>query len=353
MNAQNKLYKWFNERIDLDSLVKFMEHKTVPMGSRTIWYYMGGITLFLFLVQVTTGILLLFYYKPGPDSAYESVQFIMSHVEFGWLIRSLHSWSANLMVFFAFVHMFSVYFLKAYRKPREITWLTGFLLLVLVLAFGFSGYLLPWNELAFFATKVGTEVVGVVPVIGRFLLVLLRGGEDVTGATLTRFFGIHVSILPLIFIVILGVHLLLVQIQGMSEHFGPRDKKKYIRFFPNFMLRDFVAWLIVLNILLILSVFFPWELGEKADLFAPAPAGIRPEWYFLFMFETLKYIPAKVLFIEGELLGVLGFAIGGLLWMLVPFIDSDDNSRLGGKKASFFGTFVLAFIIIMTILALI
>ena len=146
-------------------------------------------TLFLFGVQVFTGILLLLYYRPSAAEAYESVQFIVTQVEFGWLIRNVHSWSANLLIGAAFAHFFSVFFLKSYRKPRELTWVTGMLLLFLMLGFGFSGYLLPWNELSFFATKVGTGIAGAMPLVGRFLLRLLRGGDDVTGATLSRFYG--------------------------------------------------------------------------------------------------------------------------------------------------------------------
>ena len=163
-----------------------------------------------------TGILLLLYYRPGANEAFESVQYIMTRVQFGWLIRSIHSWSANLMIFTAFAHMFSVLFLKAYRKPRELTWISGVILLFLVMGFGFSGYLLPWNTLAFFATKVGTEIAGQVPIIGKPLMIFLRGGEEVTGATLTRFFGFHVAILPGLVTLLILVHLLLVQRLGMS-----------------------------------------------------------------------------------------------------------------------------------------
>ena len=168
----------------------------MPVHTQKIWYYLGGMTLFLFGVQVFTGILLLLYYRPSAAEAYESVQFIVTQVQFGWLIRNVHSWSANLLIGLAFAHFFSVFFLKSYRKPRELTWVSGILLLFLMLGFGFSGYLLPWNELSFFATKVGTGIAGAVPVVGRFTLRLLRGGDDVTGATLSRFYGLHVAVLP-------------------------------------------------------------------------------------------------------------------------------------------------------------
>ncbi|MBL7959098.1 cytochrome b N-terminal domain-containing protein [bacterium] len=353
-SLSKKLYDWVNDRVHLDDLVEFMGKKYVPINSHSVWYYFGGISLFLFIIQVITGILLLLYYKGSEDLAFESIHFIMAKVQFGWLIRSIHSWAANLFILAAFVHMFSVYFTKAYRKPREITWLTGMFMLLLGFGFGFSGYLLPWNELAFFATKVGTDIAGVVPVIGKPILVFLRGGEDVTGATLSRFFGLHVAVFPGIFTVLLAVHLLLVQRQGMSEPLelanNPAHVRKTMPFFPNFLLRDLLFWLIVLNILAILAVFFPWELGKKADAFASAPAGIKPEWYFLFMFQTLKYIPAHVLFIDGEVLGVILFAIGGLLWILVPFWDKKSSRGEKNLLVNYFGIGVVIYMLLLTIL---
>src|ERR1043166_278120 len=192
------LKTWLDERLSISTLVALAQKKEVPRHRHSIWYYFGGMTLFLFSVQVAPGILLLLYYRPSAENAFESVQFIITEVQFGWLIRSIHSWSANLLIATLFVHMFSVYFLKAYRAPREVTWLSGALLLFIALGFGFSGYLLPWNKLAYFATKVGTEIAGVIPLVGKPILRVLRGGDDVTGATLTRFFGFHVAVLPAI-----------------------------------------------------------------------------------------------------------------------------------------------------------
>jgi cytochrome b6 len=138
-------------------------------------------TLFLFVIQAATGILLLLYYQPSESAAFESVRFIMTQVRFGWLIRSVHGWCANLLIAVAFAHMFSTFFLKSYRKPRELTWLSGMFLLFLMLGFGFSGYLLPWNTLSYFATMVGTNIAGQLPLLGESLLRFLRGGENVTG----------------------------------------------------------------------------------------------------------------------------------------------------------------------------
>ena len=338
---------WLDERLPLPAARDLAAKKTVPLHRHSIWYYFGGMALFLFGIQVVTGILLLLYYRPTAEAAFESVQFIVTEVTFGWLIRSIHSWSANLMVAAAFVHLFSVLLTKAYRRPREMTWVTGVLLLFISLGFGFTGYLLPWNRLAFFATKVGTEIVRDVPVVGHWLLTFLRGGEDVTGATLTRLFGFHVAVLPMATAAVLGMHLLLVQHHGMSvppsveADPGP---KRSMPFFPNFLLRDLLGWLIALGLLAALAALFPWELGEKADPFEPAPAGIRPEWYFMFMFETLKLVPSKVLFIDGEILAIFSFGVCGVLLLLVPFLDV--WSRRGQRSPLFTAGGIVALIYI-------
>ncbi len=354
MNILKNLYHWIDERVKLEDLVKFLGKKYVPVHRNSVWYYFGGVSLFFFIIQVVTGILLLFYYKGSADLAFESIQFIMSKVQFGWLIRSIHAWAANLFILASFIHMFSVYFERSYRKPREITWVTGMLMFFLSLGFGFSGYLLPWNELAFFATKVGTDIAGAVPLIGEPLKIFLRGGEEVTGATLSRLFGFHVALLPGIFTVLLAIHLLLVQRQGMSEPLKiealKESEKKTMPFFPNFLLRDLLLWLLILNVLAILAVFFPSELGRKADLFAPAPAGIKPEWYFLFMFQTLKYIPGHLLIFEGEVVGILIFMVAGILWLLVPFWDTKSSKGQQNRVINYLGLFAVIFIIVLTIL---
>ena len=318
----DQAYRWINERVGLDGIIDFMRKKEVPVSTVSIWYYFGGISLFLFLVQVITGILLLMYYRPGPNSSYESLQFLVSKVHFGWLVRDIHSWSANLMVLCVFIHMFSVFFMKSYRKPREMTWISGMVLLFLVLAFGFSGYLLPWNELAFFATKVGTDMAGSVPLLGDFIVRMVRGGSDVTGATLTHFFGIHVAALPGIFVLALAFHLFLLQRQGMSKPRAwdkvPESEHKVMPFFPNF---------------------------------APAPAGIKPEWYFMFMFQTLKMLPATIGSIEGELVGLALFNLGALVWLTLPLWDKwtgVDHPK--ARWVSAFGGLVVLFIVFMTVL---
>lgn len=341
------LYSWISDRVDLDGIQEFLSHKKVPYHKYSVWYYFGGMSLFLFLIQVVTGILLLLYYKPTAEAAFESVQYIVSEVPFGWLVRSIHSWSANLFIFFVFAHMFSVFFMRGYRKPRELTWISGAALLGLALGFGFSGYLLPWNQLAYLATNVGTNFLGLVPFIGDWLLEFARGGTEVTGATLTRFFGFHVAVLPGILTVILTIHLILIQRQGISSPISIEKKiasgdtpRMELPFFPNFMYRELMGWTIAFGALVLLASIFPWELGDKADILKPAPPHIKPEWYFVFMYQTLKYVP--------KLVGVFGFALCGFIWIMLPFFDA--RSARGEKNTLYtaIGLTIVLYIIVLT-----
>ncbi len=349
MKFISKLYDWVNTRADLDNIIKFMKKKKVPHHRHSLWYYVGGMCLYLFIVQVITGILLLLYYKPTAESAFESVQYIMTEVPFGWLIRSIHSYAANLFVGFVFLHMFSVFLLKGYRKPRELTWISGVLLLFIAMGFGFSGYLLPWNQLAYLATNVGTNFAIMTPFIGQWLLEFLRGGPEVTGATLTRFFGFHVAVLPGICTALLGAHLLFVQRLGMStpisiekEIAAGKAKRREMPFFPNFLYRDILGWTLALGLIVLLSSLFPWELGEKADILTPAPPHVKPEWFFVFMYHTLKFVP--------KTLGVFGFAIAGFVWVLLPFFDNKSNRGEFNKLYTVIGVAVAAYMVIFTIL---
>lgn len=343
---------WLDERVQYRGAEAFLRHKEIPRHRYAFTYYTGGVTLFFFLVQVLTGLLLLMYYRPTADAAFESVRLIISKVGFGWLVRAIHVWSANLMILAVFLHLAATFFGKAYRRPREVTWLTGVGLLFITLTFGFSGYLLPWNKLAYFATQVGSEIAGDVPLVGKAILVLLRGGEDVTEATLSRFFGIHVAILPAMTTLLLGLHLLLVQVHGMSQPLAVRDTGSE-PFYPHFVLRDFFIWVLLLGGVAVLATLVPWELGEKADPLASAPAGLKPEWYFLFMYQTLRMLPARVLWFEGEMLGVFAFVVAGAVLVLVPFLDVWARQDRRHHLFTVAGVVAVLFVIGMTILSLV
>ncbi len=210
-----KISNWFDERVGWRSIWESVFERKIP---RVNWLYtLGSATLLTVFNQGITGILLTIYYVPTPDHAYDSVQYITTQVSAGWLIRGLHHWGASAMIVLSFLHMLRVIFLGSYKFPREVTWFTGVALFWVAISFGFSGYLLPWDQKAYWATTVGTRIIGVIPVIGDKLLKIVRGGENLSSLTLSRFFGVHVWILPAILLLLLGIHLYLVISIGISD----------------------------------------------------------------------------------------------------------------------------------------
>jgi len=348
----SKLQAYVIDRLGLADTIAYAKKKTVPEHKQSFWYYWGGISLFCFMLQAITGILLMVYYRPGAE-AYESVRVLTYEVHFGWLIRSFHNWSATIFLVSVFVHMFSVFFMKAYRRPREIGWWSGMLLLLLGLTFGFSGYLLPFDDLAYFATKVGLEVPSQIPVIGPTIANLLRGGLEVGEQTVQRFFALHAVILPILYLPLLALHLWLVQKHGNalppSEEEKPEAERKSIPFFPNFMAKDLAMWLITLNVIAMLAALFPWQLGPPADSLAPAPAGIHPEWYFMSQFQTLKIMGKLFPGMAGEAIGMSLFTIGLILWFLIPAFDNDKANGRRARLITYFGIFVVTVLLGTTI----
>jgi len=334
------VWEFTDERLELSQLIEVARHKVVPQHRHTFWYFWGGLTLMFFLVQFITGILLLIYYRPGPE-AYESVRRTTYEVDFGWLIRSTHAWSANLMILAMFVHMASVYFMRAYRKPREFGWWSGVILLGLTLAFGFSGYLLPMDELAYFATKVGLEIPASIPLVGPWLADLIRGGPNVGPDTVQRFFALHVVILPMVAGLVLVFHLYLVQRHGNalppSELAKPKSARRSIPFFPDFVVKDVAMWLIALNILGILVTMFPGHLGPQADPLSPAPEGIHPEWYFMAPFQLLKVLGEVLPGTIGEIVGLLLSAVAGVVLVLIPLYDNTPEAGQANRVAWWLG----------------
>jgi len=343
---------WLRERLPVsDDVFAFFAKKSVPRHRHSVWYYFGGLTLFFLLVQVITGVLLALYYKPSPEHAHQSVSTIINDVPYGWLIRSLHSWGANLMIATLFIHMFSAFLLKAYRKPRELMWLSGVLLLFLVLGFGFTGYLLPWDTMAYFATLIGTEVPKTLPIIGDWGVGLLKGGDDIGAETLTRMYTIHIVILPLTSLIIVSFHLLTNQLLGSSMPLGVEEKRPAIRFFPNFLYRDLIAWTLGFISLLALATLIPWGLGERADPFASAPLGIKPEWYFLPLYQTLRIVPSTVFSVSGEFFvnGIVGLV--AVLWAGIPFLDRKASRGEKSRLFTVLGILLIAYLAITIILA--
>src|SRR5574342_876623 len=209
------VYEWLDERLDLKGLYKNLLDRPEPEGNW--WNTLGSASLFLFVMQGLTGIFLTVYYTPSPDHAYDSIQYIMNELAFGWLIRGIHHWGSSLMVLVVFIHMVRVFVTASYKYPRELTWLVGVGLLLMTVGMGFTGYLLPWHQQAYWATTVGTRIAGSMPFIGDFILKALRGGPDLSALTLQRFFSAHIWILPGLLAALIGVHLYLIIKHGESH----------------------------------------------------------------------------------------------------------------------------------------
>lgn len=209
-----KFNQWLDERTSWRKIWEVIFLRKIPEVN---WFYtLGSASLFVALNQAITGILLTIYYVPTPDHAYDSVQYITTQVPLGWLIRGLHHWGASAMIILVVLHMLRVILFGAYKFPREVTWFTGVILLLVVIGFGFTGYLLPWDQKAFWATTVGTRIAGTPPLIGDYLLRIIRGGSEISAVTLVRFFGTHVWVLPSVLFLLIGVHLYLVIRNGIS-----------------------------------------------------------------------------------------------------------------------------------------
>lgn len=208
---------WVDERYQLKQPMEKILKKPVPKYALRWFYCLGGMTAFLFVVQAVTGIMLAFYYKPTADQAYASIQFIESEVVFGASIRAIHHWAANGMIVMVIAHMLRVFIMGVYKPPRELNWVNGVLLFIMTLAFGFTGYLLPWDQRAFWATTVGSEIAGSIPIIGEIALIFLRVGWAVTDLTLGRFYALHVIILPVLTIAFMGLHFLMIRRQGIAQ----------------------------------------------------------------------------------------------------------------------------------------
>jgi quinol-cytochrome oxidoreductase complex cytochrome b subunit len=212
------VYGPLDERLSIREALEKALKKPVPEHVNWLFCF-GGITFFCFITQVITGILLLMHYRPTTAEAYASVVHITNNVPFGWLIRGLHHWASTIMIIMIFLHMLRVYFYGAYKPPRDLNWIAGVVLLMVTLTFGFTGYLLPWNQVSYWATTVGTEIPGAVPVVGETLKLFVRGTSDVSQVTLTRFFALHVVILPASALAFLGIHFAILRRQGISGPF--------------------------------------------------------------------------------------------------------------------------------------
>lgn len=294
----------------------------LPGHLKTWLWALGGTPAIMFGVQVLSGILLTFYYVPQPMHAYESVRQITFSVRFGWFVRGLHQAASHIMIVTVLLHMIRVFVTRGYRRPREVTWVIGTALFLLTLGFAFTGYALVYDQLSYWATTVGTNMVAEVPVIGTPLLYMLRGAAEVNAQTLTRFYNFHIGLLPTVFVLLLAGHIVLVRLLGVSRLEGD-DRIDSYPFFPDHVLREAAVALVVLVAVVTYVMAVPPQLGDKADPNL-TPAHIRPEWYFFPSYRWLKLVPLQV-----GLWTSTAFVLAMFLW---PWIDAALEGRWPGRR---------------------
>ncbi len=309
-----RILDWLDSRTGYRWLLDKALHETLPRG--TGWFFTtGSVVTLLIVCQFVTGIGLTMYDVPAPSLAYDSVRYIMTGLPLGWLLRGLHFWGASFLVVAAVVHMLRVFFFGSYKAPREVTWLSGVLMLLVVLAFSLSGYLLPWDQKAYWATTVTIAIAGSTPVVGEYVANVLRGGPDLGALTLGRWFSAHVFLLPITLVTLIAAHIALMRKHGISgplqESPGPGPQ-----FFPWHVIKDTIMMAAVFASLFTLAALVPAHLDEIAN---PADASYipRPEWYFLSLFQLLKYFPGPLEPVATMV--IPGVVIGFLL--LLPFLD--------------------------------
>lgn len=344
-----KIYRFLDERLGLEAFANFWLRKLLPPS--TNWFFtLGGAALFLFVVQIITGIFLALYYAPTPGGAHASVAYIQEEVLFGNIIRGIHNWAASFLMVIVPLHLLRVFFFSAYKKPRELTWIFGVFLLLLTAGFAFTGYLLPWDQKGYWATVVGTNMMGLVPAVGEYVLKIVRGGMELGALALTRFYAAHILILPALLIFFLGLHLFLITKHGSAGSWdeNKNDLSQGFPFYPKQAARDLIIAFFLLSTLLILA----WKVGASLDDVADPTDETyipRPDWYFLFLFQLLKYFPGKL-----EIIGaILLPGIFVTLLLLLPFIDKKPRKAPYRRPlAILFGGGTLFAIALLTFLSI-
>jgi ubiquinol-cytochrome c reductase cytochrome b subunit len=322
-----KFIDWLDERLAVRELVKVMlTEYYVPKNINFLWSF-GVLVMLVFAILVVSGILLLMYYKPDAHLAFDSVnKTIMMDVEYGWLFRHTHAVGASIMFLVLFIHMARGIYYGSFKPPREIVWITGYILFVLMSATAFTGYLLPWGQMSYWAAQTITTLFEKIPFIGPDLVIWIRGNYIVEDATLTRFFALHVVFLPLLLIVFTAIHLYAVRIPGSNnedgEHYTKEEKKhgKGIPFWPVFMAKEFFVMSVFL-IFFFYLVFYQYKFAMDPINFQPAdylqtPMHIYPEWYFLAFYEVLRG------FFFSQNLGLIAFVLSMFIAAFLPWLDT-------------------------------
>ncbi len=325
MSIRRTVADWFDERTGYRAGLHHVLDEPLPAGVNW-WFTLGSVLLFLLSIQIVTGAVLMMYYVPTPTHAYDSIRFITTQLTFGHVLRGLHFYGASFIVVFAALHMLRVLFFGSYKSPREVTWWTGVLLLLVIMAFALTGYLLPWDQRAYWATVVTINIARSTPLVGEQIASVLRGGPFIGALTLSRWFAVHVILLPGALTALTVTHLYLMRRHGISGHFKKREGPS-IAFFPGHAIKDTIIVAAVFAALFSFAAFTHAPLEAMAD---PSDANYtpRPEWYFLSLFQLLKYFPGKLEPVAAH--GIPGLLV--LLLLLLPFLDRGRSRHPAERK---------------------
>lgn len=347
-SLSNQLYTWFDRRLPIvGHIAHHLTHYPAPKNLN-FWYYFGSFALVMLVNQLLTGLWLTMFYQPNPDMAFASVEALMRDVSFGWLLRYMHSTGASFFFIVVYAHMFRGLLYGSYKEPRELLWMIGCLLFVLMMAEAFFGYLLPWGQMSYWGAQVITSLFEALPIIGPSLALFIRGDYNISGVVLNRFFALHVVAIPLVFIGLVLLHLVALHSVGSNNPKGielPESDK--IPFHPYYTVKDFFGLSVLLFFFALVIFYFP----EGGGLFLEppnfieanplsTPEHIAPVWYMMPFYAILRAIPDKVM-------GVIGMGAAILLWFFLPFLDRSPIRAVAYRSKIhqiMLSVFVLSFI---------
>jgi len=339
------LARWLQSRVPISGeQLTTLTNEPVPNHLKRWWFCLGGTPAYLFVIQIFTGIMLAFYYQPSAESAYESVAYITNEVTYGWYFRSIHKWSATLMIAAVILHQIRVYFTGAYREPRELNWVVGVLLLFCTLGLGFTGYSLVFEQVSYWGATVGANIANTVPFVGGAMKRMLLGGEVYSVRTLPRLYVLHAAVFPAAMIGLLVIHVAFIRLHGVTElefEDEPDEGPKHFNFFPDHVMTELAIGLMLMVVLSALATIHPAGLGAMADPLT-TPEVIKPEWFFYATFRWLKLFSGTVAVLS------IGFVVATMIvW---PWIDAAIRRWTKWKDASFWiGVVVALSIIAMTV----
>jgi len=309
------------------------------VSRRSYFFYLGGITAFLMLLQVASGILLMLYYQPDASLAYASVDRIAGEIPYGNLIRNVHAWTSDFFVAVLLAHVFTILVRRSFRPPQELSWLSGVVLLVFGIGLAFTGAILPWNETAYTHARVGSDLAGNVPLLGDALRRFLRGGDEVGSSTLGHAYGFHVAALPAMVTLFVGMHAFFLN--RKPPVVPDEGKTDTIRLWPDFFVRQGLAWTGVFVAIMTLAIYVDRPLGIAADPRLPTPIGSRPPWYFLPVHQIVRGAPKELLGMDGARFLVGAACFFGILFVALPFIDRK------GSRATAYLAWALLFVLLL------